>query len=228
MPRERNRPGQVVTLMLDMDGTILDLAYDNDLWLRRVPEAFAAAQGIGQDEARQRLFSWYRQFSGTLEWYCLDHWSERLQFDVVALHHEHRDRIRYLPGAREFLEGLAAREFRLLLVTNSHRSTLGLKHDATGLGRYFDAIYTSHDLGHPKEDRRFWEAMQGLEGFDPESTLFVDDSVPVLQSASGYGIRNLRQVTRPVSDGPDREPEGFTGVASLLDLDTPGRVAAAG
>lgn len=218
MKRDRSMPAQVETLMLDMDGTILDLAYDNDLWLRRVPEAYAATQGIGRDEARQRLYAWYQEFSGTLDWYCLEHWSERLQFDVVALHHEHREQIRYLPGAREFLDGLTARKFRLLLVTNSHRSTLDLKHDATGVGAYFDAIYTSHDLGYPKEERLFWEAMQQREGFDAERTLFVDDSTPVLRSASGYGIRHLRQATRPDSYRPAREPEGFTGVASLLEL----------
>ncbi|MDX1480903.1 MAG: HAD-IA family hydrolase [Woeseiaceae bacterium] len=224
---EGRLPAQVETLMLDMDGTVLDLAYDNELWLRRVPEAYAATHGLHPDEARQRLYGWFREFRGTLEWYCLDHWSDRLQFDVVALHREHRAQIRYLPGARESLEALSARSMRLLLVTNSHRSTLDLKHAMTGIGGYFDEIYTSHDLGHPKEDRKFWEALRALEGFDARTSLFVDDSVPVLRSASSYGIRHLRQIMQPDTGRPACEPKDFTGVVSLLEL-VPGREPAAG
>lgn len=206
------------TLMLDMDGTILDLAYDNFMWLTRVPEAYAERHGLRDEEARETLFTWFRQMRGTLDWYCMDQWSERLELDVIALHHEHRDRIDYLPGARDFLARIAQADIRLLLVTNSHRATLDLKADVTGLDRYFDHLYTAHDVGFAKEEPEFWAAIQEEEGFNPATTLFVDDTLPVLASADSFGIRHVRQVTRPDTSRSPADSGEFGTIEAVRDL----------
>ena len=206
------------TLMLDMDGTILDLAYDNYMWLTRVPEAYAEVHGQSREVARETLFALFRQMQGTLDWYCLDQWSERLGLDVVALHHEHRSRIDYLPGAQSFLTSVAGKDIRLLLVTNSHQSTLSLKSEVTGLGTYFDRVYSSHDVGHAKEEQAFWHAIREEEGFDLESTLFVDDTLPVLESACRFGIRHLQHVTRPDTSKPARPADNYPGVETVAEL----------
>ena len=210
------------TLMLDMDGTLLDLAYDNFMWLTHVPEVYARRHRIQPDEARERLYGVYQELEGTLDWYCLDHWSERLDVDVLALHRQHRERINYLPGARAFLEAAGASRMRVLLVTNSHQDTLALKAEVTGLDRYFDAIYSSHDLGHAKEDQAFWQAIDEAESIDPATTVFVDDNVTVLQSAARFGAGTLLQVTRPDTGGPVRQPAEFTGIESVAELDVDG------
>jgi phosphoglycolate phosphatase-like HAD superfamily hydrolase len=139
------------TLMLDMDGTVLDLAYDNYVWKELVPEHYAKVTGIDIDDARTRLFAKYHEIQGDIRWYCLDHWSERLGLDVLELHRGVNQRIGYLPGAKSFLEALRERNVRVLLVTNSHPDTLALKDEVTGLAGYFDAIYTSHQFGFAKE-----------------------------------------------------------------------------
>lgn len=205
-------------VMLDMDGTVLDLAYDNFMWLQLIPHEYARRNDMTPESARDRLFSQYRSYQGSLEWYCLDHWSDRLGLDVQALHREHRARIGYLPGAREFLETVSGRKLRLLLVTNSHRDTLDLKSEVTGLDAYFDGIYSAHDMGHPKESAAFWLALREREGFDPEKTLFIDDTLPVLHSARDYGIRRLLNIIRPDTSKPAREPVDVPGIVSLGDL----------
>ena len=88
------------TLMLDMDGTVLDLAYDNYVWKELVPEQYAKATGITVDDARSRLFEKYRAIQGDIQWYCLDHWSERLGLDVLELHREVEHRLLGLIGVR--------------------------------------------------------------------------------------------------------------------------------
>jgi putative hydrolase of the HAD superfamily len=206
------------TLMLDMDGTLLDLAYDNFMWLTHVPEVYARHHRLAHDDARERLYGVYRELEGTLDWYCLDHWSERLDIDVLALHRQQSARIDYLPGAKAFLETAAASHMRVLLVTNSHQDTLALKAEVTGLASYFDAVYSSHDVGHPKEDQAFWQAIEQAEPFDPETTVFVDDNVSVLQSAARFGAGKLVQVTRPDTRGPVREPAEFAAVESVAEL----------
>ena len=221
----KNRLEYCWTLMLDMDGTLLDLAYDNYLWLTLVPQVYAQRHRLPDDEARERLYGVYKELEGTLDWYCLDHWSERLSIDVMSLHREHREKIDYLPGAQRFLETVASSHIRVLLVTNSHQDTLSLKAEVTGLDVYFDGIYSSHGIGHAKEDQSFWRAIQDAESFDPETTLFVDDNVAVLRSAETFGLRNLLQVTRPDTGRPERRDPEFHGIESVAQL-APGKTAA--
>lgn len=208
------------TLMLDMDGTLLDLAYDNFMWLEHIPATYARENAMSEDEARSRLRETFLRLEGKLDWYCLDHWSEQLGLDVVAMHREQNARIGFLPGAREFLETLAGYDLRVLLVTNSHQKTLDIKSEVTGISKYFDAIYTSHELGHAKEDQPFWHALAEIENFDRNTSLFIDDNVTVLQSARTFGIEMLLNIRRPDSRHPSRPANdfhGIDGVAELLD-----------
>lgn len=209
---------QCDTLMFDMDGTLLDLAFDNYMWLHHIPSAYAANRGIEHSAARDELYGRYRRLQGQLDWYCLDHWSEHLGIDVLALHRNEHHRIDWLPGARELLEALSGSGVRLLLVTNSHPDTLAVKSKVTGIARYFDCIYSSHEFGYAKEDQRFWHALQQRESFDPVSTLFVDDSEPVLSSAARFGLDKLLAVTRPDSTRPVRSSKRFTGIERVADL----------
>jgi len=206
------------TLMLDMDGTLLDLAYDNYMWMEHIPAVFAQENNISAEEAIARLRETFLRLQGTLNWYCLDHWADHLQLDVAALHREQNDRIGFLPGAREFLEKLAGHDLRVLMVTNSHQKTLDIKSEVTGITEFFDGIYTSHALGHAKEDQPFWHALQEAENFDSETSLFIDDNVAVLQSARTYGIGKLLNITRPDTCHPSREHDEFHGIESVAEL----------
>ena len=206
------------TLMLDMDGTVLDLAYDNYVWKELVPEHYAEANGISIEVARSRLYAKYQAIQGDIQWYCLDHWSERLGLDVLELHRGVNHRIDYLPGAKDFLHALREHHVRVLLVTNSHPDTLALKDEVTGLAEYFDAIYTSHQFGYAKERQEFWHALQEAEGFRMESTLFVDDNQTVLKSADAYGLEMLVEINHPDTSEPVRENTAYTGVMGVADL----------
>ena len=209
---------QSETLMLDMDGTVLDLAYDNYVWKELVPEHYAEAKGISIDVARSRLYAKYHAIQGDIQWYCLDHWSERLGLDVLELHRGVNHRIDYLPGAKGFLQALREQHLRVLLVTNSHPDTLALKDEVTGLAEYFDAIYTSHQFGYAKERQEFWHALQEEEGFQKESTLFVDDNRTVLKSADIYGLEMLVEISKPDTSEPVRETSAYTGVMGVAEL----------
>ena len=204
--------------MLDMDGTLLDLAYDNYMWLEHIPAEYARQNSIGEAKAREVLMAKFRSMEGKLEWYCLDHWSEVLDLDVKELHRNENDRISYLPGAREFLEAVHKHEIRLLLVTNSHSVTLEIKTEVTVITGFFDAIYTSHAIGHAKEDQPFWQALHEAEGFDRETTLFIDDNPSVLESARTFGISMLLNITRPDTRRPPRENRGFPTIESVAAL----------
>jgi putative hydrolase of the HAD superfamily len=208
----------VETLMLDMDGTLLDLAYDNYMWLEHIPRCYAIENNMPHEDARQLLADKFALAQGNLRWYCLDHWSEDLGIDVVQLHHDASNKIEFLPGALEFLKHVCGEKLHVLLVTNSHRETLNLKDAVTGLCDYFDGIHSSHDYGHAKENQAYWKALQDEVGFDPTTTLFVDDSSYVLRSAQKFGIESLLKVTQPDTRVAAKNSSEFSGIRSVADI----------
>jgi putative hydrolase of the HAD superfamily len=88
----------------------------------------------------------------------------------------------------------------------------------TGIDAYFDALISSHLVGLPKEHPDFWAGLQAIEPFDKSRTLFVDDSLPVLQSARAYGIVQLLAVCNPDSRQPHKDTGGFQGIASFAQV----------
>ena len=207
------------TVCLDMDGTVLDLHFDNLFWLDALPRRWGERHGVPAEDAIPLLRARFDARRGTLEWYCIDHWSVELDFDIAALKAEMREHIRYLPGAIEFLDGVRALGKRLLLTTNAHPISLGVKNRVTGLERHFDELVSSHEFGVPKEQPEFWDRLERSHGVDPGATLFVDDSAAVLEAARAAGVRAVYQVLLPDSTQPLRAAlPGFPAVRGLADL----------
>jgi putative hydrolase of the HAD superfamily len=212
---------QIDSVMLDMDGTLLDLHFDNHFWLEYVPQQFADAQGISLETAKEDLYARYRSRLGTLEWYCIDHWSRELGLDIALLKEEVDHLIAVHPHVIDFLDELMCAGKQRVLVTNAHQKTLALKMEKTRLAGFFDQIISSHQLGLPKEHPEFWHRLQNICPFDKERTLFVDDSPSVLDSAREYGINWLLVVLRPDSKGPVREAGEYQAIHDFSEI-TPG------
>ena len=151
-PHSRPDWSAIDTVLLDLDGTLLDQAYDNHIWRDLVPQRFAVAQGLDLHEAYSEIARRFAERNGTLDWYCIDYWSRSLGIDIGALHREVRSHVAWLPGAREFLMRMRAEGKKLVLLTNSHPTALAVKHEETGVLDYLDAAVTSHDFGAPKEN----------------------------------------------------------------------------
>jgi putative hydrolase of the HAD superfamily len=203
------------TVLLDMDGTLLDLHFDNHFWLEHVPKRYAEAHGLDLEAATEELMGRYQAVAGTLDWYCVDHWSRELGLDIVMLKQEVAHLIAVHPHVLDFLEALKVAGKRRVLVTNAHRKALTLKLEKTPLGEHLDRLLCSHDFGLPKEHRGFWEKLREVEPFDPDRTLFVDDSLAVLRAARDYGIRQLLAITDPDSRQERRLIDEFPAVADF-------------
>jgi putative hydrolase of the HAD superfamily len=205
-------------VFLDMDGTLLDLHFDNHFWLEHVPMRYAQARDLSPEAARTELLGRYRSREGTLQWYCVDHWSRELGLDIALLKQEVEHLIAVHPHVVDFLEALAERGKRRVLVTNAHQRAIALKMEKTRLAGHFERIICAHDLGLAKEAPGFWERVEAIEPFDAARTLFVDDSPRVLANARDYGFRWLLEVLKPDSRAGLRESGDFPAIAHFADL----------
>ena len=218
---------EIETVLLDMDGTLLDLNFDNHFWQEFVPQRFAQLHELSLAEAKSQLAPRFKAMEGRLEWYCLDYWSNELQLNIAGLKQEISGLIAVHPHVTEFLDAVRASGRRLLLVTNAHRDSLSLKMEKTCLHQFFDEIVCSHDFGMPKEDQGFWRTLQNNHVFEKHRTLLVDDSLAVLRSAKAFGIAHLVSISKPDSRAPVKLIQEFSAVEDFRAL-MPGLIPISG
>lgn len=209
---------RVQTVLLDMDGTLLDLHFDNHFWQDFVPARWGEARGMSAEQAKQVLYPRFQAAEGTLNWYCLDHWTRELKLDILALKNELAHLIRVLPHVQDFLQRMRRQDKRVVLVTNAHGDALSLKMQHTELQEYFDTLISAHELGIPKEGAGFWEAVQQVEPFDSRQTVFFDDSLPVLRAARSYGIAQVVAMRRPDLRFPARVFDWSPAIETFRDV----------
>jgi HAD superfamily hydrolase (TIGR01509 family) len=208
----------VDTVLLDMDGTLLDLHYDNHFWMEHLPQRYADLHGTSLAMAKLELQPLFRDNAGSLNWYCLDFWSRELKLSVRELKLETAHLIALRPDADTFLAAIKAAGKRVIMITNAHRDSLSLKLERIELAPYFERLISSHDYGYPKENQLFWEALQADTDFDPARSLFIDDTLPILRSARRYGIAHLLAVREPDSRKGPKDTEEFAAVADYREL----------
>ena len=206
------------TVLFDMDGTLLDLHYDNYFWHEYLPQEWGARNGMDLQRAKAELLPRLQQRKGTLSWYCLDYWSAELGVDILELKSGIEHLIQIRPQAVELLRYVAVLGKRRILVTNSHQKLLDVKLARTGIGVHFDAIISAHSLGLPKEDPVFWGALRTQLEFDPDRTLLLDDNQDGLRAAACFGVRHLLAIQQPDSKSPPRSALEFPSVGSFASL----------
>jgi len=182
-----------------MDGTILDLHFDNHFWLEHLPLRYSEKMAISLEQAKAKLATDYQAVVGTIEWYCLDYWAQQTQMPIKELKREIQHLIQLRSDAKNFLIALKESGREIILVTNAHPEALSLKIERTQLDKYFDTLYSTHEFGVSKESQLLWQRLQAKQGFDCKSTLFIDDSIEILKSAQTFGIKHLLAIANPDS-----------------------------
>ena len=203
-------------VLLDMDGTLLDLHYDATFWLKNVHSIVASFTGESENEIRDRFQKELKKHEGTLAWYCTDRWAEFFGIDLIEAKKQLAHLIRYRPHAKQFLEALRPLPLRTIIVTNAHPDVIQLKLDVIPLGTLVDGIVSSHQYGVAKEHPNFWTALFDEYPINPNRAVFMDDSSRVLDAADRAGVREIVEIRHPNLSEPPRT----TWKQGINDFDT--------
>ena len=209
---------KIDTVLLDMDGTLLDLHFDNYFWVDYIPRVYSESTGISLTESQKLVEGFADEVMGTLKWYCLDYWSEKLDLDIPQLKNKIADKIKFRTNAEKFLQSLNDKNKQVILATNAHPKALELKILRADFRVYFDHLSSSHDLGYPKEEQEYWQILTSRYSLNPSRCLFIDDSVRILSSAQNFGIGYLLGIPQPDSQKKACDCTPFTGISNFSQL----------
>ena len=176
-------------LLVDMDGVILDNAYDNDFWQNQIPEVIADSKGIAFDDAKRLAIQIFNYKKNTKDWYDVDYWSNMLNIDIEAQKRSEKSfsRISLYDGVIDTLSVLKNKT-KMILITNAHRKTLNIKLEKYNLTPYFDEMVCAHELNYVKEDIQLWYMLRSKYRLDYEKTLLVEDTINNINVGLSAGI----------------------------------------
>jgi len=203
------------TILLDMDGTLLDLNFDLHFWMEYLPLVYANQHNLTHQQSKDKIYPMLEAQQGKLHWYCLDYWQEIFKLDIAELKTDVAHLIQIHPFVLDFLTQAKKHNKRVYLVTNAHRKTIKLKMQVTNLEGYFDDIISSHDYNAPKEDQSFWHQLEQAINFDKQTSIFFDDSISVLKSAEKFGIGTVVAISKPSSKIKTKPVDGFINIETF-------------
>ncbi|MBU0967406.1 MAG: HAD hydrolase-like protein [Proteobacteria bacterium] len=210
----------IETVLLDMDGTLLDKHFDDYFWEEHVPTVYAQLHKMNFWDAYEELMGKYKSKEGTLEWTDINYWSKELSLNIAEMKTKMNHLIQVHPYVIDFLKFCRENRKKVYLVTNAHSKTLAIKMANTDIEPYFDKIICSEEIGVAKEDPIFWEKLEKIVHIDRNKCLLADDNELVLESAETYGINQLIFVAKSSSTKPVVYSKKFPSIIFFKELMT--------
>ncbi len=208
------------TVLLDMDGTLLDLHFDYHFWTVHLPKKYCQIHHADLSEITRYIASRLEEKQGQLEWYSTDYWSDQFQLNIIKAQEDIKHLISERDQALEFLNQLGDMLKKRILITNSDRPSIQLKFANCKIEPLLDEVISSHDYQAAKEQQKFWHCLQGKIDFNPDTTVFIDDSEAVLDSAQQFGIKHLLSIKEPISSQLRQADSKYPMVENYLALFT--------
>ena len=199
----------IKTCVIDMDGTILDLHFDHQVWHFELPRRLAKKNKINLYEAKAKISNITESKRGTLEWYDLGYWKSELNIDLDEIEIALSSLIKVRRGAISFLKLLKEKSITMILATNAHPRGLERKLRKTDIGKFFDHVVSSHKFGVAKENLKFWQILKETYPFQNNTTFLLDDNLTVLETARKFGVHHIYGIEKPNSQGDRNSSDLF-------------------
>lgn len=165
-------------ISFDMDGTLVDPEFTDWVWGHGIPTLYAEKAGLSFDEAKGFVVEEYLKVGeGAIEWYDIKYWFRffRLEESWKVLMERYADKIKVYPDVHPLLERLRDR-YPLVLTSNAGREFIHMEMEATGLGRYFNQIFSAtSDFGEVKKTAGFYKRICRVLEARPQEIVHVGD-----------------------------------------------------
>ena len=165
-------------ISFDMDGTLVDPEFTDWVWGHGIPTLYAEKAGLPFEEAKGFVVKEYLKVGeGAIEWYDIKYWFRFFQLEESwkVLMERYADKIKVYPDVHPLLERLRDR-YPLVLTSNAGREFIHMEMEATGLGRYFNQIFSAtSDFGKVKKTAGFYQRICRVLEASPQEIVHVGD-----------------------------------------------------
>ena len=207
-------------ILSDLDGVILDLAYDKKFWELWLPEQVTRQTNKSIEEAKAEIMTEIDIQRGTLNFYDLNYWDDLLNVDCMQIFQEKEERCSYLAGSYEALQRLSTLKNPKYILTNGDPRIQEYKAETQNFLEFFDSIFYSMHAGYPKESKEFWALARHNLNLDFEDTIFIDDDLKVVTAAAKAGIKQVAWITPGKNRILQNRVETFASLADLVSTIT--------
>ena len=207
-------------ILSDLDGVILDLAYDKKFWELWLPEQVANQTNKSVEETKAEIKAEIDIQRGTLNFYDLNYWDDLLNVDCMQIFKEKTERCSYLGGSYEALQRLSTLKNPKYILTNGDPRIQEYKAETQNFLEFFDSIFYSMHVGYPKESKEFWALARHNLNLDFEDTIFIDDDFKVVTAAAKAGIKQVAWITPGKNRILQNRVETFASLADLVSTVT--------
>lgn len=128
----------------------------------------------------------------------------------------------FVPGAQELLEKLYG-NYRLFIISNGSADIQAARLKSSGIGKYFEGIFISEQLGATKPAKEFFDlCFVRIPGFDARMSLVVGDSLTSdIRGGINAGLKTcwFNPDNKPPREDirPDYTISTLDGLCTLLD-----------
>ncbi len=207
------------TVLLDMDGTLIDRHHEDMFWHGILPKAYARKNKMTLKQAEDFLFKLYASKGPkSLEWGSAALWEKDLKIGFRSLRRKIVPYIKLHPHTLEFLKFLKRNKKTVYLVTAADPSDVDIEVAHTKIGKYIDEIFTTFDFGATKHYPIFWKRFQKKIKFDSKRTMLAEDNENIARVASKFGIRYVIFKSKASSKKPPKIPKGLFCVHHFDEL----------
>jgi putative hydrolase of the HAD superfamily len=170
--------GMSKIISFDMDGTLVNPEFTDWVWSHGIPTLYAKKVGIPFEEAKAFVVNEYLKVGeGAIEWYDIKYWFQWFQLEQSwsLVMKRYADKINVYPDVNSVLERLKD-GFRMVLTSNAGREFIDVEMEVTGLGRYFERIFSAtSDFREVKKTKGFYQRICQILGTRPQEIVHVGD-----------------------------------------------------
>lgn len=224
----------IETIFLDLDNTILDFSMAERKALTFTLESLGIEpkEWVLQRYSQINLAQWKLLEQGKLTRDEVKLRRFRLLFEEMGVERTDKEAARiyedrlaqghyFMEGAEKLLETLHGK-YRMFIVTNGTASVQAGRLKSADIGKYFENIFISEEVGHNKPGKEYFDCcFAEISGFNKDTAVIIGDSLTSdIQGGINAGIRSIWfNPGHEAADGriiPDYETDSLSKIPALL------------
>jgi HAD superfamily hydrolase (TIGR01549 family) len=161
----------------DVDGTLVSPDFADCVWLRGIPEAYAAQENLSFEQAFEFVKREYDKISeNRIEWYNIRYWLRKFNLGIAyeELFKKYKGEVKIYAEVERVLKVLKEEGYEL--VVNSNAATEFIDFQILPIKKFFSHVFSStSDFGEVKKSNGYYARVCEILNVKPQEVVHTGD-----------------------------------------------------